>query len=145
MEFNLNITTESKDASIKEKCLAAVQEVLEKDGEYFGAGYAAGKESAGLVKDTAPIMSECQERERKIVIEGMMNFSFGKNGQGLTDELIQIGELVKTLSKDNHIYIEDSFIDACDDVYDLKFHITPHKENRWMLEKNWQQGKLAEQ
>jgi len=124
MNFKLDISTDSKDANIKDKCLAAVQEVLEKDGEYFGAGYAT------------PVVSEQQERERKIVIEGMMNFSFGKNGQGLTDELIQIGELVKTLSKDNHIYIEDSFIDACDDVYDLKFHITPHEENKWMMEKN---------
>jgi hypothetical protein len=135
MNFKLDISTDSKDANIKDKCLAAVQEVLEKDGEYFGAGYATEEEGAGLVK-AAPVVSEQQERERKIVIEGMMNFSFGKNGQGLTDELIQIGELVKTLSKDNHIYIEDSFIDACDDVYDLKFHITPHEENKWMMEKN---------
>ena len=39
MKFNLEITTDSKDANIKEKCLAAVTEVLKQDGEYFGAGY----------------------------------------------------------------------------------------------------------
>ena len=76
-----------------------------------------------------------QERERKIVINGTMCFSFGKNGQGLSDEFIQIGNLINTLSKDNHIFIEEAFIDACDDVYDLKFNIVPHEENKWMLEK----------
>ena len=137
MKFDLNISTDSKDANIKNKCLAAVQEVLEKDGEYFGAGYATESEGAGLCKAEPPVTDARPERERKIVIEGMMNFSFGKNGQGLTDELVQIGTLIQTLSKDNHIYIEDSFIDACDDVYDLKFHITPHDENKWMLERKF--------
>ena len=89
----------------------------------------------GLVMAANNHQTKEGERERKIVVEGKMNFSFGKNGLGLTDELIQIGELVKTLSKDNHIYIEEAFIDSCDDVYDLKFHITPHKENEWMLNK----------
>lgn len=40
MKFNIEITTESKDTNIKEKCLSAVSEVLRKDGEYFGAGFA---------------------------------------------------------------------------------------------------------
>ena len=89
--------------------------------------------NCGLVMAASPHQIKEGERERKIVIEGKMNFSFGKNGLGLTDELIQIGELVKTLSKDNHIYIEEAFIDSCDDIYNLKFHITPHQENEWMI------------
>lgn len=40
MKFTIDITTESKDTAIKDKCLSAVNEVLKKDGEYFGAGYA---------------------------------------------------------------------------------------------------------
>ena len=76
---------------------------------------------------------QAKERERKLVVSGKMNFSFGKNGSGLTNELLQIGELIEYLSKDNHIYIEDAFIDSCDDVYDLKFQIIPHEENEWML------------
>lgn len=40
MEFKIEITTDSKDSAIKDKCLSAVNEVLKKDGEYFGAGYA---------------------------------------------------------------------------------------------------------
>lgn len=80
-------------------------------------------------------MKECNdERPSRIVMEGKINFSFGKNGQGLSDELIKIGELINLLSKDNYIYIVDSFIDACDDVYDLKFNVIPHEENAWMLE-----------
>lgn len=40
MKFKIEITTDSKDSAIKDKCLSAVNEVLKKDGEYFGAGYA---------------------------------------------------------------------------------------------------------
>jgi hypothetical protein len=56
--------------------------------------------NCGLVMTANPHQIKEGERERKIAIEGKMSFSFGKNGLGLTDELIQIGELVKTLSKD---------------------------------------------
>ena len=37
------------------------------------------------------------------------------------------------LSKDNYVYMIDLFIDACDDVYDLKFNIIPHEDNVWMF------------
>lgn len=77
-----------------------------------------------------------EERERKLVMEGTLTYSFGKNGQGLTNELLQIGSLVEQLSRNNHVYIEEAFIDACDDVYDLKFHVTPHDENKWMVKEN---------
>ena len=40
MEFKIEITTDSKDSAIKDKCISAVNEVLKKDGEYFGAGFA---------------------------------------------------------------------------------------------------------
>ena len=40
MKFNIEITTDSKDSTIKDKCLSAISEVLKKDGEYFGAGFA---------------------------------------------------------------------------------------------------------
>ena len=40
MKFKIEITTDSKDSTIKDKCLSAVSEVLKKDGEYFGAGFA---------------------------------------------------------------------------------------------------------
>lgn len=80
-------------------------------------------------------MEQCNyERPSRIVMEGKINFSFGKNGLGLSDELIKIGNLINLLSKDNHVYLVDSFIDACDDVYDLKFEVIPHIENKWMFE-----------
>lgn len=79
-------------------------------------------------------MEQCNDRRpSKIVMEGKINFSFGKNGLGLSDEFIKIGELIKLLSKDNYIYMIDSFIDACDDVYDLKFDVIPHEDNAWMV------------
>lgn len=40
MKFTIDISTDSKQKDIKEKCLSAVNEVLKKDGEYFSAGYA---------------------------------------------------------------------------------------------------------
>lgn len=82
-------------------------------------------------------MEQCNDvRPSRIVMEGKINFSFGKNGLGLSDEFIKIGELIKLLSKDNYIYMTDSFIDACDDVYDLKFKVIPHENNAWMLNTN---------
>ena len=72
-------------------------------------------------------------RPSKIVVKGKINFSFGKNGLGLSDEFIKIGELINFLSKDNYIYMTDSFIDTCDDVYDLKFDVIPHEGNEWMI------------
>lgn len=47
---------------------------------------------------------------------------FGKNGQGLTDEFIVIGEFIKRLSEKSYIYISEAFIDSLDDVYDIKIH-----------------------
>ena len=57
-------------------------------------------------------MEQCNNvRPSKIVMEGKINFSFGKNGLGLSDELIKIGEVINQLSKDNYIYMIDSNID----------------------------------
>ena len=42
---------------------------------------------------------------------------FGKNGNGITDELITIGEFLKRLSEKSYIYLEDAFFDSLDDVY----------------------------
>lgn len=47
---------------------------------------------------------------------------FGKNGQGLTDEFIVIGEFIKRLSEKAHIYITEAYIDGLDDVYDIKIN-----------------------
>lgn len=80
-------------------------------------------------------MEQCNdERPQRIIMEGKINFSFGKNGLGLSDELVNIGNLIKLLSKDNYVYMVDSFVDACDDVYDLKFEVIPHQDNSWVFE-----------
>ena len=78
-----------------------------------------------------------QRRKPQFVVKGEMNFSFGKNGLGLSDEFLELGKLIALLSEDNHIYIKESFIDTCDDVYALKFDIIPHDENKWMLERSF--------
>lgn len=62
------------------------------------------------------------EKSRLIPLETSENkitYKFGKNGQGLTDELIMLGEVVKELSKTHRVYLSDSFIDEVDDVYAL--------------------------
>lgn len=57
-----------------------------------------------------------------------INFSFGKNGHGLSDELTKIGKEIEKLSKDNNVYIDNAEIDSLDDVYDLTVSIHPIKE-----------------
>ncbi len=50
---------------------------------------------------------------------------FGKNGQGITDELLLVGKRIEELSKVYNVYMHyDSFIDTADDVYTLKFVIS---------------------
>jgi hypothetical protein len=78
-----------------------------------------------------------QRRKPKFVVKGEMNFSFGKNGLGLSDEFLELGKVIALLSEDNYIYMKESFIDNCDDVYDLKFDIIPHDENKWVLERRF--------
>lgn len=39
MKFNIEISTDSTDKNIKDRCLEAVQKVLELDKIYFGIGY----------------------------------------------------------------------------------------------------------
>lgn len=64
----------------------------------------------------------------KMKITQSITFSFGKNGWGLSDEFISIGNRIKELSKDYNVYLVEAKIDACDDVYDLIFEIHPHEE-----------------
>lgn len=47
---------------------------------------------------------------------------FGKNGHGLTDEFIVIGNFIKKLSEKANVYITEAFIDGMDDVYDIKLN-----------------------
>lgn len=80
----------------------------------------------------------CEDsRMEQIVLAGIMNYSFGKNGLGLSYELTKLGRIIETLSKDNHVYMTDAFIDGLDDVYNLKFEIIPKKENEWMIEEEY--------
>lgn len=54
-----------------------------------------------------------------------ITFSFGKNGWGLSDEFISIGNRIKELSQTNNVYLVDAKIDTMDDVYDLTFEMHP--------------------
>lgn len=54
---------------------------------------------------------------------------FGKNGLGLTNELIIIGEQIKELSKKGLVYIRECFIDEVDDVYNFTFAYKPFIEH----------------
>jgi hypothetical protein len=52
----------------------------------------------------------------------LLYIEFGKNGQGITDEMTAIGKRIEELSKDFTVYLHhESFIDTADDVYTLKF------------------------
>lgn len=76
------------------------------------------------------------ERERHIYVSGRIAFSFGKNGGGLSDEFDIINQVTNLFSKDNFVTMHKSFIDQCDDVYDLIFDIEPKKNVDYLLKDN---------
>lgn len=57
-----------------------------------------------------------ERTKKKTVIE----YLFGKNGSGLTDELVEIGKDIDVLSHTNFIVLSDPYFDALDDVYSFK-------------------------
>lgn len=73
------------------------------------------------------------ERDRHIYIKGRIAFTFGKNGKGLSDEFEIINQITKVFSYDNYITIHKSFIDQCDDVYDLIFDISPKEDVNYLF------------
>lgn len=46
-----------------------------------------------------------------------ITYCFGKNGQGVTDELLILGGMIKDLSKRFRVYLSDPYFDTVDDVY----------------------------
>ena len=83
------------------------------------------------------------ERERHIFLAGRLVFSFGKNGQGLSDEFDIINQVTKLLSPDNFITIHKTFIDQPDDVYDIVFDVQPRMNVDYLI-KDDEVGKVAE-
>ena len=53
--------------------------------------------------------------------EGVLHVTFGKNGWGLTDEFLQIHDMIHRLSQKYNVYLEKASIDALDDKYDFVF------------------------
>lgn len=46
-----------------------------------------------------------------------ITYCFGKSGEGITDELIMLGDIVKDLSKRYRVYLYDDQFDVADDLY----------------------------
>ena len=96
---------------------------------FFGDAYAAPEindaPGPGLVegpacdKDTGRFYTE---------VEGTLKFHFGKNGGGLSDELLKIGQIINELSQHNFIVMQEAFVDSADDVYDLTFYCSPKEQ-----------------
>jgi hypothetical protein len=85
------------------------------------------------ISDTLPQTTRTMTEE--IVRESEVDFSyvvdFGKNGQGITNELVLIGKRIEDLSEYYNVYMSsNSFIDAADDVYTLKFILSPKQEDQ---------------
>lgn len=78
------------------------------------------------------------ERKPKLLFNGTVTYSFGKNGGGLdADTFYKVGEFLQTFSEDNYIVLADAIIDPLDDVYDLKFNIQPRNTaDDWLVSKN---------
>ena len=74
------------------------------------------------------------ERTRHIFLSGRLAFSFGKNGQGLSDEFDIISQITKLFSQDNFVTIHKTIIDQTDDVYDIVLDITPRSDVKYLME-----------
>lgn len=72
-------------------------------------------------------------RDSHLYLEGRLAYSFGKNGQGLTNEFDIINQIISLFGKDNFITMHKSFIDQCDDVYDLIFDIKPRTDVNYLF------------
>lgn len=68
------------------------------------------------------LSSDVKVENKKSSQGGTLKVSFGKNGWGITDELIKIGKIVHKISQQFNIYLDECKIDKMDDVYDFVFH-----------------------
>lgn len=72
-------------------------------------------------------------KEPHLYLKGRFVYSFGKNGQGLTDEFDILNQLTNLFGKDNFITLHTSFIYQADDVYDLTFDIEPRENVKYLF------------
>lgn len=66
---------------------------------------------------------QCDLIEDGNTIGKTVTVEFGKNGLGLTDEFLQIHNIISELSKQGYVYLSDVFVDELDDVYDMTFNL----------------------
>lgn len=64
-----------------------------------------------------------------------IEYEFGKNGLGITNELELIGNEIADLSKDYNLYLSDPFFDTLDDVYSFK--VVGSKREKKLNEGSW--------
>ncbi len=74
------------------------------------------------INTTVPIEKKIIEKsDKKTVIE----YLFGKNGSGLTTELIEIGKDIDRYSKTNTVILSDPYFDVLDDLYSFYVNLYP--------------------
>lgn len=74
------------------------------------------------INTTVPIEKKIIEKsDKKTVIE----YLFGKNGSGLTTELIEIGKDIDKYSKTNTVILSDPYFDVLDDLYSFYVNLYP--------------------
>ena len=62
-----------------------------------------------------------------VQIEKLCKFTFGKNGTGITDELVTVGEYIKKLSENNNVYMSQVKGDPIEDNYVMVFSVYDHE------------------
>jgi hypothetical protein len=103
------------------------------DNECCPVGSICNVSSIDGISDTLPQPTRTMKEEivRESEIDFLYVVDFGKNGQGITNELVLIGKRIEDLSEYYNVYMSsDSFIDAADDVYTLKFILSPKDESQ---------------
>ena len=78
------------------------------------------------INTTVPIEKKIIEKSgKKTIIE----YLFGKNGSGLTTELIEIGKDIDRYSKTNTVILSDPYFDVLDDLYSFYVNLYPLSED----------------
>ena len=65
--------------------------------------------------------------QSSVRIEKLCKFTFGKNGIGITDELVTVGEYIKKLSENNNVYMSQVKCDPIEDNYVMTFSVYDHE------------------
>lgn len=80
-------------------------------------------ESNNEICDAGEEQSEAKAYESTVIQHNLVSFTFGKTGQGITTEFLEIGKRLAQISSDKYIFLNNANIDPIADTYELVFEL----------------------